>query len=348
MTFLWRDALWLLLAAPVLMAAYALALGRRKHAVRYSSLALMREAMTPAQSLRRHVPPLLLLLGLVAILVAVSRPAAVTLAPSQQRTVVLAVDVSLSMGATDIEPSRLAAAQAAAKTFVRAQPPDVRVGIVAFAGHADLVQPPTTRRGETLAAIDHLHLQYSTALGNGLLAALITLFPDSNIGGEYDIFGTGRSPLRRPEPVRSAFSPPPAKPPAVQPGSFSSAAIVLLTDGRSTFGIGHAKAAKIAADLGVRIYTVGFGTSAATVDLDGNLAEAEFDEDALREVAEATRARYFQASTAEELNSVYRTLSGDIVLESKVLELTALFTALGALLSLASAGLSVAWSNRFA
>jgi Ca-activated chloride channel family protein len=134
----------------------------------------------------------------------------------------------------------------------------------------------------------------------------------------------------------------------VQPGSFSSAAIVLLTDGRSTFGISHAKAAKIAADLGVRIYTVGFGTSGATVNVDGNLAEAEFDEDALREVAEATRAKYFQASTAEELNSVYRTLSGDIVLERKVLELTALFTALGALLSLASAGLSVAGGSKLA
>jgi len=348
MTFLWRDALWLLLAAPVLAAAYALALRRRRRAVRYSSLALLREAIPPAQALRRHVPPFLLMLALLAILLAVSRPAAVTLVPSELRTVVLAIDVSLSMGATDVEPTRLAAAQAAAKTFVRAQPPNVRVGIVAFAGQADLVQPPTTRRSETLAAIDHLQLQYSTALGNGVLAALMTLFPDSNIGDKYDIFGPGHSPQRRPDPLRQALSPRPAKPVAVEPGSFSSAAIVLLTDGRSTFGIGHAKAAQIAADLGVRVYTVGFGTSAATVDVDGNPAEAEFDEAALREVAQTTRAKYFQAGTARELNSVYRTLSGDIVLERKVLELTALFTALGALLSLTSAGLSVAWGNRLA
>jgi Ca-activated chloride channel family protein len=350
MTFLWRDALWLLLAVPVLIAAYVLALRRRKAAVRYPSLALLREAMAPVQRLRPHVPPFLFLLALVAILVAVSRPAAVTVVPSEQRTVVLAIDVSLSMGATDIEPSRLAGAQAAAKTFVRAQPPDVRVGIVAFAGHADLVQPPTTRRSDTLAAIDQLQLQYSTAIGNGVLAALMTIFPEADIGGNYDIFGLGRSPqAARGEAVRPAYAPPREKRAPVQPGSFSSAAIVLLTDGRSTFGIGHSKAAKIAADLGVRVYTVGFGSTAgATIDLEGKPVDAEFDEAALREIADTTRASYFHASTAEELNSIYRTLSGDIVLERKLLELTALFTALGALLSLSSAGLSFAWSNRLA
>lgn len=350
MTFLWREALWLLLAVPALMGLYVYALRRRKSAVRIPSLALVRDATQPARHVRRHLPPALFLLALIAMLVAISRPATVASVPTEQRTVILAIDVSLSMGADDIPPTRLEAARAAAKEFVRRQPRDVRVGIVAFAGHADLVLPPTTRRSEALAAIDQLQLQYSTALGHGIIAALMTIFPQVDMAGQYDIFGTGRTPH---QPRRDAhalqYGQIGVKPPPVGAGSHSSSAIVLLTDGRSTFGIGHGQAAQMAAELGVRVYTVGFGkTEGGSIAPADALLDVEFDEPALKEIAAATGGSYFHASTAEELKSVYRDLTGRIVLERKFLELTALFTALGAVLSLSSVGLSFAWSPRFA
>lgn len=352
MTFLWREALWLLLAVPALIGLYLFVLRRRKAAVRIPSLALVREAATPAQQIKRHLPPVLFLLALVAMLMAVSRPAAVTALPTEQRTIVLAMDVSLSMGAEDMAPTRLAAAQAAAKEFVRKQPRDVRIGVVAFAGHADLVQPPTTRRSAVLAAIDQLQLQYSTALGHGVVAALMTIFPEADIGSQYDIFGSGRTPQKPLRDAQLAQSTPahaPAKAAPVAPGSYSSAAIVLLTDGRSTFGIGHRQAAQMAAERGVRVFTVGFGKSeGGSINFSGTSLDVEFDEAALREIAAITRGSYFHASTAEELKSIYRDLTGRIVLEPKFLELTALFTALGAVLSLSSVGLSFAWSPRLA
>lgn len=350
MTFLWREALWLLLAVPALIGLYLYALRRKKSAIRIPSLALVRDAATPAHHVKRHLPPALFLLALVAMFMAVSRPATVASVPTEQRTVILAIDVSLSMGADDITPTRLQAAQAAAKEFVKRQPHDVRVGVVAFAGHADLVQPPTTRRSETLAAIDQLQLQYSTALGHGIAAALMTLFPEADIAAQYDIFGAGRTPYKDPREEQVAQrAHPGAKPLPVPPGSHSSAAIVLLTDGRSTFGIGHSQAAQMAADRGVRIYTVGFGKAeGGSIPLAAALLDVEFDERALREIAATTGGSYFHASTAEELKSVYRDLTGRIVLERKFLELTALFTALGAVLSLSSVGLSFAWNPRFA
>jgi Ca-activated chloride channel family protein len=325
------------------------ALRRKKSAVRIPSLALVRDAATPTQHVKRHLPPALFLLALVAMFMAVSRPATVASVPTEQRTVILAIDVSLSMAADDISPTRLEAAQAAAKEFVKRQPRDVRVGIVAFAGHADLVLPPTTRRSEALAAIDHLQLQYSTALGHGIVAALMTIFPEADIAGQYDIFGTGRMPYKAPRIAQAGErGHPGAKPQPVPPGSHSSAAIVLLTDGRSTFGIGHDQAAHMAAELGVRVYTVGFGKAeGGSIALADALLDVEFDEPALKEIAAATGGSYFHASTAEELKSVYRDLTGRIVLERKFLELTALFTALGAVLSLSSVGLSFAWSPRF-
>src|SRR5215475_4385447 len=139
MTFLWPQALWLLLAAPLLVGLYLLLLRRRKKAaLRYASLGLVRDALGTGQRFRRHVPPLLLLLALVVLVIAVARPRATVVLPSEQRTIVLAMDVSLSMRATDVEPSRIEAAREAAKAFVREQPSDVRIGIVSFAGSAQL------------------------------------------------------------------------------------------------------------------------------------------------------------------------------------------------------------------
>jgi Ca-activated chloride channel family protein len=258
------------------------------------------------------------------------------------------MDVSLSMAATDVAPSRLKAAQAAAKAFVKDLPRDVRVAIVAFAGDADLVLAPTVERDDAMAAIDNLQLNYNTAIGSGLVAALLTIFPDWDFAAGLDIFGMGRSPVR---PRRISRNQPRTIEPenfkTVPAGSNAYSAIVLLTDGRATFGLSPAKAASMAAERGVRVYTVGFGTpEGSSVEIDGEAVEVSLDEAMLKDIAEVTGGAYFNAATAEELRNVYQGLKGRVVIERKQREATALFTALAAVLSIFSASLSLAWSNR--
>src|SRR5689334_18174262 len=182
MRFLWPEILWMLLAAPVLVLAYVALLRRRKKAaVRFADVPLVRSAIGPGMRLRRHLPPALFLLAMVAVIVAVARPQTRMTMPSMQQTVILAVDVSLSMGAEDVNPNRITAAQAAARAFIEERPPDLRVGLVAFGGNAILVQPPTTSREDLLAAIDRFQLQRGTATGSALYASLAALLPDSGI-----------------------------------------------------------------------------------------------------------------------------------------------------------------------
>jgi Ca-activated chloride channel homolog len=349
MTFIWHEALWLLVLLPVLLVLYLLWLRQRKKTVvQYPSIRLAREALTPAQSVRRHLPPALLFAAFFALIVAIARPAATVELPSDQGTVVLAIDVSLSMAATDVKPNRLAAAQAAAKTFIKAQPREVRIGIVSFAGEANLVQAPTRDRAALLAAIDRLQLQYHTAIGSAILASLITLYPDAEIGTGYEIFGT----RGRPERLRAAqhgLSEPSRRMPhtPAAAGSNNSAAIVLLTDGENTIGVSPRTAAEKAAEYGTRVYTVGFGKAlGGLVEVDGWSMHVGFDERALKDIATITEAAYFHASTGKELEKIYRTLSGRLMLEKREMEVSALFTGLAAALSILSALLSIGWFGR--
>src|ERR687895_337472 len=203
MTFLWPEFLWLLLAVPLLIAAYIWIVRRkRKAALRYPSLAMVKDAMGAGQRLRRHVPPFLFLVALVIMIVAVARPAAVMRLPSQHETIILSLDVSGSMRAKDVEPDRITAAQNAAKTFVNEQPRSTRIGVVAFAGTASLVQPPTQSREDLHAAIERLQLQRATAIGSGILVALKAIFPDV----DFDLRGSNprgssmNGPAARPLP----------------------------------------------------------------------------------------------------------------------------------------------------
>ncbi len=352
MTFLWPHALWLVLGLPVLVGAYVLLLRRRSdHALRYASLGVVREAIGAAQRMRCHIPPLLFLLGVTALVLAVARPAAFVVVPSGQGTVILTIDVSLSMAATDVAPTRLAAARAAAAAFIKAQPPDVRIGIVAFGGYADVVQSPTLNRGDALAALERLELQQYTAIGSGLIAALLTIYPTADIGGGYDIFGRGRRPTG-PEHISSHRAHDAEKEPhrRVPPAADLSTAIVLVSDGRGTIGVPPMKAAKMAVDYGVRVYTVGVGTPyGGTANVAGWPAiHAEFEEETLKEIAAVTQGEYFHASTADKLKDIYDKLTRRVVLERKETEITALLAAIGAVLLLAAAVLSLLWFNRFA
>jgi Ca-activated chloride channel family protein len=349
MKFLWPEALWLLLAAPALVGAYVFLLRRKKKdAIRYASLSLVKAAIGPGQRFRRHFPPLLFLLALVASIVAIARPSAVITLPSEQRTIILAIDVSLSMRAADIEPSRLAAAQEAAKAFVQEQPADVRIAIVSFAGTASVVQSPTRNRDDLVAAIDRLQLQRHTAIGSGIIVSLATLLPDAGIDLESLLFGGrgGRDGGRAiPADKAGKAETKPFAP--VPPGSYASGAIILLTDGRRTMGPDPSDAARMAAERGVRVYTVGFGTAGGGMaDVGGWSVYMRFDEETLKTVADLTRAEYFYAGSAADLRKVYQQLNTQFVLEKKETEIGALAIAAAAVLALTAAALSVLWFNR--
>ena len=346
MHFLWPQMLWLLLAVPVLVGAYVVALRRRaKGALRFATVATLKDAMGPRQRFRRHVPPLLFLIAMIVVIVATARPSAVVTLPSDQRTIVLAIDVSLSMRAADILPSRLQAAQEAAKGFVNDQPADVRVAVVSFAGTASVVQPPTHNRDDLIAAIDRLDLQRNTAIGSGILVSLATLFPAEKAEIEALLMSSGGGRESRGQGLRTGKAEKKAAP--ATPGSYASAAIILLTDGRRTMGPDSLDAAHVAADHGVRVYTVGFGTTeGAAANIDGYSIYMRFDEESLRGIADVTRAEYFHATSAADLKQVYEKLNAKYVLEKKETEISALVSAAAGVLLLAAAALSLAWFNR--
>ncbi len=341
MSFLWQEALWGLLALPLLVAAYLWLLGRRKKvAVTWASLGLVKEALAGQRAWRRHVPPALLLLALAALLVAIARPTAVITLPLVEQTIVLAMDVSGSMRAADVEPNRLVASQNAAKAFVAELPRAVRVGVVSFAGTAAIVQPPTLSREDVVAAIDRFQLQRGTAIGSGIVLSLATIFPDAGIDLSQ-ITGQRLMPKALGEKTpEKEFTP-------VEPGSYASAAVILLTDGQRTTGPDSMDAAKMAADRGIKVYTVGVGTKdGETIGFEGWSMRVRLDEETLKQIAQATRAEYFYAGTANDLKKVYQSLGTRLSAQKKETEVTALFAALGALLALAAATLSLWWFGR--
>ena len=350
MIFLWPEFLWLLMLLPLLVLLYVWLLRRKKKlALRYASLSIVREAMGKGQSFRRHIPPLLFLLALGTMLVASSRPFAVISLPSDQQTIMLAMDVSGSMRATDVKPNRLVASQDAAKAFLAELPRNIRVGIVAFAGTASVVQPPTLSREDLVAAIDKFQLQRGTAIGNGIVVSLAELFPDAGI--DIAAMQTGRDRQRgvaidqSPVLGRDGKEKKPFVP--VAPGSYASAAIILLTDGQRTTGVDSMDAAKAAADRGVRIYTVGVGTvDGETIGFEGWSMRVKLDEETLKGIARNTQAEYFYAGTAADLKKVYESLSSRLTLVKKETEISGLLALLAAVLALLSAGLSLAWFNR--
>jgi Ca-activated chloride channel family protein len=284
--------------------------------------------------LRRILPPLLYGLALLLLIAAAARPMAVVSLPSLRDVIILALDVSHSMRADDLEPTRLAAAQQAAREFIEEQPATTRIGVVAFAETALAVQRPTTNREELLKVIERLEPQPGTAVGEAILVSLQALFPK-------EVFE-----LRPREPA-SAPKPDAASPVEMPPGSERSAAIVLLSDGAATRGPDAVAAARLAAQRGVRVFTVGLGTEAgAVVELDGISMRAQLDEEMLRKVADVTRARFFRAGDAEDLRAIYRDVSARLVVETRETEVGAVLVAVAALLTLLAAGSSLFWFNR--
>lgn len=345
MCFQWPHYLWLMLAVPLLVAAYVWLLGRRgKLAVRYSSLSVV-QAAAQGRNWRRHLPPALLLLACATMLFAVARPVASIPLPWARSTIMLAIDVSLSMRVADVKPTRMVAAQEAAKQFLQELPPNFEVGLVTFAGSSQVAQAATQNRASLVAAIDAFQMQRGTAIGNAIALSVAELFPNHGISVGDMTFGgkpRGRSLDDKPKAPPKNITP-------VAPGSHASAAIILLTDGRRTTGIDTLVAAKLAADRGVRIHVVGLGSAdASAYAMDGMAMYLQLDEPTLREVARMTGGDYHQAATAEKLRTVYETLGSQMQLTKRETELAPLLALAALLLALVGTGLSLLWFGRIA
>jgi Ca-activated chloride channel family protein len=343
MFFLWPQYLWLLLALPLLPLVYLWLLRRRaKSAVRYSSLGVVRAAAA-GPHWRRHVPPALLLLACCGLLFAAARPVAQVPLPWARPLIMLAMDVSLSMQVTDVKPTRLAAAQDAAKSFLRDLPRDIEVGLVTFAGSSQVAQRATLDRASLVAAIDAFQMQVGTAVGNAIVQCVAELFPDHGLDVGEMTFGSkrhGRSLDDKDKPAPKQITP-------VAPGSYKAAAIILLSDGRRTTGVDTLVAAKLAADRGVRIYVVGLGTVAGdAATREGLPIYMQLDEPTLREVARMTGGEYHHAATAEMLRGVYGQLGSRLQVQTRETELSGLLALVSAAFALAAAGLSVLWFGR--
>ena len=313
MTFIWPAALLLLALVPLGILGYRALERRRRRAVEAASGLGLRPA-DPARSrrFRARLPAALFVIGLTVLVVALARPQSVVSLPREQGTVILAFDVSRSMAADDLKPTRMDAAKAAAKSFVERQPPGVVIGVVAFSSAGLSVQRPTSDQAAVLAAIDRLTPEQGTSLGQGILTSLnaIATAEGNDTSGYY----TNRSPSPTPEPT------------PVPPGYHAPAAIVLVSDGENTDRPDPLAAAQQAANLGVRIDTVGIGSPAgATLDIDGFKIHTQLDEAALRQISDLTGGTYHPAADAATLTSVYDQLDLRLTVEPEKLEVTPLF-----------------------
>lgn len=326
MRFSWPWMLFGLSALPMLVLIYRRLLARR--AARRSELAALGLVAPGAVSSgwRRHVAPVLFLVAFSLLLVALARPEATLNQPRREGTVVLAFDVSASMAATDIEPTRMDAAKAAARAFVAEQPATVRIGVVAFSGSGLVTQQPTTNRTRVLDAIDRLTPEGATALGRGLQTAL------SAIAGKTVLLDTtSESSEQEGQDL----------------GYYGSAAVILLSDGENTVEPDPVEVAELASTAGVRVYPIGLGSPEGTVlEIDGFQVSTALDETLLREIAKTTDARYFTAADEKELTKIYRSIDLAWVVKPERVEITAVLAGGAALLLLLGVGLSLAWFGR--
>jgi Ca-activated chloride channel family protein len=331
MEFLWPPVLWALLIMPLLVWIYTRRLRGR-----------------PARGLSRwlqwslHGPFALIVTGLMLLILAIARPQAVVLTPMREAAVMLAMDTSGSMRADDVKPSRIDAARAQAGRFVLAKPARLRVGLVTIAGTAALAQAPTDQRDDLLKALEHLPLQYGSALGSGILISLEALLPGSGIDAQKIINEASDGPARKRE--QGQRLPSPAQTPASGTAvDGRSKAIVLLTDGQGNLGPELLEMARLAAQHRVRIYTVGVGTKeGAVVQVQGRSMRVRLEEDALQEVARITSGEYFRAGSAEELHQVYDRLGTRLRFEKRgVTEVSGFVALLGMLLALMGSMISL-------
>jgi len=331
MTFTWPWMLLMLLLIPIFILLYLRVQRRRQQIVKkIGSMGFAQNASGRQLGRRRHLPIILFLVGLMILMVALARPNAVVSLPGTESIVILAFDVSGSMAAEDMQPTRMEAAKAAAREFVDRQPSNVQIGIVAFSDGGISVLSPTRDQEQILAAIDRLAPQLGTSIGNGILASLDAI---ATTRGEAPEAGASLTPVPTPTPVPY--------------GTYIPAAIVLLTDGENTANPDPIAAAQTAAEQGVRVYTIGVGSSTGiTLTVNDFTVFTQLNEPMLQQIALLTDGQYYNAESEDDLRAIYQNLDVQVVIKPKKTEITSIFTGISILLMLVGGGFSMVWFNR--
>jgi Ca-activated chloride channel family protein len=319
MSFATPFILWGLLLIPLALVGYWLVQRRRiKYAARFTNLDLLANVVDASPGRRRHLPALLALAALAALVVAMARPQAVVAVPRDDATVLLTMDSSASMTATDVPPSRLEAAKSASSSFLDELPERFRVGLVSFSDTVSVLEEPTDDRDAVRSSLDEIEGDVGTALGEAIVES-VALAPDPE---EQEVSGG-----------KSLF------------------AILLLSDGASSTGREPLDVLDQAKEAGVPIYTIAFGTPDGTIEITNDDGFSRTfavppDPETLRTVAEETGGRFFEAPTEADLEEVYREIDSQVSYEDEERELTAAFAGAGAVFLLLGAGLSALWFGR--
>ena len=335
MKFIWPALLFLLVVIPVLIVLYILYQRRRARLIaQYGNLGLLQGAMQRRPGARRHLPPALFLAGLTILTVAMARPQTLVSLPRIEGTVMLAFDVSGSMAATDLKPTRMEAAKAAARDFIQRQPSTVQVGIVAFSDSGFSVQAPTNDQDALLAAINRLTPQRGTSLANGITASLKAI-------------AQSQLPPVLPEHYSNLTPTPIATPTAMPPGKYTSSVIVLLSDGENNENPDPMAAAQASTDRGVRIYTVGIGSpTGVSLHVNGFTVFTQLDEPTLKQISQTTGGTYYNAQSEQDLLKIYNNLNPQLIVKPEETEVTSIFAGASILVLLLGGVFSFLWFGR--
>lgn len=333
MTFIWPGMLVTLILVPLAVVVYLwLSQRRRSRAANIGSMGLVDGITESKLGKRRHIPALIFLAGLTLLLFSMARPAAEVSLPRQEGTVILAFDVSGSMAADDLKPTRMEAAKAAAREFLQAQPASLQVGVVAFSESDFVVQPPTNDYEAIIASIERLSLQRSTSLSAGIIASLNAI-----------AVGFGQPPL---VDTDLSDSPVPTATP-LPDGIHTPAVIVLLTDGENTAPPDLFPAAQIAADRGIRIHIIGIGSTAGTtLEINGFSVHTQLDEAVLQEISQLTGGEFYNPENEEDLVEIYKGISPQLVMKSEKMEVTPILAGASIFILLIGGLFSLMWINR--
>jgi len=329
MSFFWPSMLYSLVLIPIFIWLYFRLQQRRRKAIeKYGSLGFVQES-GHGPGMRRHLPPMLFLISLTVLTFALARPKTVLSLPRIEGTVVLVFDVSGSMAAEDMNPNRLEAAKVAAINFVKRQPPSMQIGVVAFSDGGLAVQSPTNDQETILSSIERLSPQRGTSLANGILSALDAIAASNGASAQ-----TPADPaLATPTPVPS--------------GMYSSAVILLLTDGENNMSPDPLAAAQAAADLGVRVHSIGIGSPVGTIlEVNGFTVFTQLDEPTLQLISQMTGGTYFNATNEAELETIYKNIDPQLVIKEEEMEVTSIFAGIGILTLLVGGMISLLWFSR--
>jgi Ca-activated chloride channel family protein len=327
MSFIWPLMLLSLLLVPLLVGLYFRLLHRRRQAATgLGPLGIVQSSSGREIGKHRHVPPTFFLLGLTLLLFGLARPEMIVSLPRVEGTAILAFDISNSMAADDLEPTRIEAAKAAARAFVENQPPTILIGVVAFSNGGLVVQTPTDDQAAVLATIDRLSPQGGTSLGQGIFTSLNAIAGEAITIDETSLEDGAQS---------------------IQIEDYSSAVVVLLTDGENTEPPDPLEIAQVAAEAGVRIYPVGIGSLEGTVvEVDGFSILTQLDEMTLQQIASLTNGVYHHAEDEESLQEIYQNIDLQLTINEEKMEVTSIVAGISMLLLLTGGLLSLFWFGR--